>query len=181
MHELAAWVHTRVLQMRIALLLVLVAGAALAADARGPWPWVLAASAALVLACRLWDDLMDLPHDRLHAPQRALVRSGRLGPFRAALGASLALIVGAFAWQQGWLRAIACLLLLGALAAVYRFTVSTGAHRARRAALVLLKYPAFVLLLARAPFAPRALAAAALLYALLLWHERRDATTGTAP
>jgi 4-hydroxybenzoate polyprenyltransferase len=178
MPELVAWTRTRILQWRIALLWLMVLTAAIAAGARGSPAWTLLIAAALVAQFRLWDDLEDLPYDRVHAPQRALVRSTNLGAFRVVLAASVGLVASAFALLLEWERAGAYLLLLVALAAIYRTTDSRGPRRPLRAQLVVLKYPGFVLLLADQPATPRALAAALALYAALALHERHDQRTG---
>jgi 4-hydroxybenzoate polyprenyltransferase len=179
MTEWVAWAATRLLQWRIGLLWLMVVAAATAAGAAEPPAWTLLAAAALVVQFRLWDDLADLPHDRVHAPQRVLVRSTRPGAFRGLLWLSVAPIALAFALLQGWPRLAAYLLLLASAAAIYRTTDSLGARRRLRAQLVLLKYPAFVLLLAEQPAAWRAVAAALVLHAALALHEWHDQRTGS--
>lgn len=174
MAELLAWLRTRVVQWRIALLWLALAAAVIAAGACEPRAWTLAVAAALLVQYRLWDDLEDLPHDRTRAPERVLVRCTELLPFRLALGVSFGLVATLLAWQ----RTVAYLLLLAALAAVYRATAASAALRSLRVNLVLLKYPAFVLLLSIDPATPRALAAATVLYVVLVVHEWRDARAG---
>ncbi len=176
MGELLAWLRTRVLQPRIALLWLAVLAAALAAGAAAAWTAL--ASAALVVQFRLWDDLEDVPHDRVHAPDRTLVRSASLGTLRVVLWTSIALLGLAIASVQGWPHAAAYALLVAAVAVLYRALAAAGPQRPLRSQLVLLKYPAFVLLLAADPAAPRALAAALALYAVLgayEWRDRRSA------
>jgi len=174
MPDLVAWTRTRIMQWRIALLWLLVLVAAIAAGTSGSRAWTLLIAAALIVQFRLWDDLEDLPHDRVHAAQRVLVRCTRLGAFRLAFASSVALVAAAFALLQGWERALAYMLLLAAMAAIYRTMDGNGPRRALRAQLVLLKYTAFVLLLAHDPATPRALAAALALYAVLAVHEWHD-------
>jgi hypothetical protein len=178
MSEVAAWFRTRIAQPRIAALCLVVLAACIAADPVGPFAWTLAASAALVAQFRLWDDLEDVAHDRVRAPQRVLARSATLRPFGLVLAASIALVLIAVGAMQGWLRAGAYALLVLLLGAVYRVVAPAGRSRALRAALVLLKYPTLVLLLAADPAAPRALAAALALYAVLAVHEWRDREAG---
>jgi hypothetical protein len=176
--DLLAWARTRLAQPRIAALWLLVLAAMLAAGPQGPAAWTPALSAVLIAQFRLWDDLADLPHDRVHALERVLVRSRRPGAFHVVLTASLALVAVALAALDGWTRALAYAALVAAAAALYRTTDSTGPRRWLRAQLVLAKYPAFVLLLAEDPASLRAIAAALLLYAVLGVHESRSARSG---
>jgi hypothetical protein len=67
------------------------------------------------------------------------------------------------------------------MATLYRTTSGIGARRTLRTQLVLLKYAAFVLLLADDPVAPRALAAASALYVALAAHEWNDQRTAPPP
>ena len=83
--------------------------------------------------------------------------------------------------MQGWPRVAAYLLLLAAVATLYRTTSGIGARRTLRTQLVLLKYAGFVLLLADDPLAPRALAAALALQAALAVHEWNDQRTAPPP
>jgi hypothetical protein len=181
MAELLAWAGTRVLHWRIALLWLLVLAATFAAGPLVAAGWTLAITAALIVQFRLWDDLEDLPHDRVHAPQRVLVQCTRLRPFRLVFAASVGVVAVAFALLQGWPRVAAYLLLLAAMATLYRTTGDIGARRTLRTQLVLLKYAAFVLLLADDPVAPRALAAALALHATLAVHEWNDQRTAPPP
>jgi hypothetical protein len=175
--ELAGWFRTRVLQPRIALLWLVVLAAAAAAGTNGAIAWATFASAALIVQFRLWDDLEDLPHDRVHAPDRTLVRTANLGPFRAVLWASIFVFALAIASVQGWARAGAYVLVVAATVVLYRAMDSIGPRRALRSQLVLLKYPAFVLLLAAEPVAPNAIAAALVVYGVLGTYEWRDRKT----
>ena len=170
--DLRDYARTRLASGRAALLGALVAAAALAADGFAHALAVALMALFLVAQFRLWDDLADLPHDRVRSPERVLVRAADLGPFRLVLGASLAaaLIVLAAAWSPS--HAIGYALLVAALAALYRW-LPPGARRARTV-LALLKYPAFVLLLASAPATLRAAGCAAALYLLLLLVDLAD-------
>jgi 4-hydroxybenzoate polyprenyltransferase len=181
MPDLGAWARTRIAQWRIALLWLVVLAAALAASPRDSPAWTLLFSAALIVQFRLWDDLEDLTHDRVHAPQRVLVGCTRLGPFRIAFATSIGLVAAAFALFGGWERVLPYVLLLAAVAAIYRTLDANGPRRALRAQLVLLKYSGFVLLLAHDPAAPRALAAAFALYVLLAAHEWLDQRSVPSP
>jgi hypothetical protein len=171
--ELVAWARTRLAQPRIAALWLVVLAAVLAAAPRGAPGSTLLLSAALIAQFRLWDDLEDLPHDRVHAPDRVLVASRELLAFRVALAASIGLVGVGFATVDGWARAGAFAALVLAMAVLYRTMDSTTSRRWLRAQLVLLKYPAFVLLLAEEPASPRAIAAALVLCGVLGFHEWR--------
>lgn len=169
---LAAWLRTRVLRPRIALLWGLVSVAAWAAGAM-PRAWVPVATVLLIVPFRLWDDLADLPRDSRRAPERVLVQATDLAPAWHALRIALGLVALALFVVQGWDAAAAYGLLLLAMWLLYRTTEPEGEDRHVRAMLVLAKYPVFVLLLA-GPAGPRPWAAALLLYALLAAHERRS-------
>ncbi|MCO5169068.1 MAG: hypothetical protein M9894_22220 [Planctomycetes bacterium] len=125
--EVAAWARTR-------LTLAAWPGAALvllvAAGSREV-PLAL----LLVAAFRLLDDLLDLPHDRLAHPARALSRAPSTAPFVAALLALLAACLALTA-RPSLLAALLALLVAGA-----------RLPRAPRHLLVAAKYPALVLLL----------------------------------
>jgi 4-hydroxybenzoate polyprenyltransferase len=181
LRELAGWFRTRVLQPRIALLWLAVLAAVVAAGAGGAIAWTALASAALIVQFRLWDDLEDVPHDRMHAPDRTLVRSTNRRPFHVLLWASILLLGLAIASMQGWTRAGAYVLLVAAVAVLYRAMGSSGPRRALRSQLVLAKYPAFVLLLAGDPTGPVALAAAGALYVVLGTYEWRDRKPESTP
>jgi hypothetical protein len=178
--DLLSWARTRLAQPRIAALWLVVLAAVLAAAPRGALGWTLLVSAALIAQFRLWDDLEDLPHDRVHAPERVLARSRNLLALRVAAAASIGLVGVAFATRDGWARAGAYAALVVAVAVLYRTMDSSGPRRWLRAQLVLLKYPAFVLLLAADPGAPRAIAAALVLYGVFGFHEWRGARSGPA-
>jgi hypothetical protein len=176
--DLLSWARTRLAQPRIAALWLAVLAAVLAAAPHGAPGWTLLVSAALIAQFRLWDDLEDLPHDRVQSPDRVLVRSRELTASRVAAALSIGLVGAAFATLDGWERALAYAALVVAVAALYRTMDSSGPRRGLRAQLVLLKYPAFVLLLAADPGAPRAIAAALALYGVLGFHEWRTERPG---
>jgi hypothetical protein len=127
----------------------------------------------LVTQCRLWDDLVDRERDAARHPQRVLVRSGELGPFRLAtalLGMANAIALMAL---NGWPHALGAALLFAALAGWYRWQESRGPLHAL---VLLLKYPVFVLLLALPGTWP--IAAATVVYGaicLFEWLDTRSA------
>ena len=133
----------------------------------------------LMVQFRLWDDLEDAAGDRVHHPERLLPRVPP-GPFRVAAvglaGAALALasVVPA--------SAVALLLLDLAFVTAYRGRRYVG-DTPWRYGVLLLKYPAFVVIAALATGAAadvdRLLAAAAVAYVAAAayegWHVHRPA------
>jgi hypothetical protein len=174
-HELGHWMRERVLQPRIALLWLAVLGASLAAGAEGPPAWTAVVSAWLVVQFRLWDDLEDVPYDSVRASDRVLVRNRDLRSLWVVAGCSFVALALGLALVQGPLHAAAYVLAIVAMASVYRAMAATGSHRRARSSLVLLKYPAFVLLLAAQPVAMSALVSASLLYIGLAAYEGLEA------
>jgi len=177
--DLRAWARERFSPRRFGPLALLLA---LAASAGGGRPRLhrlgrdALLAALLLLQFRLWDDLADVPRDRVEHPERVLCRMDRHGPFRAAVAG----LAGASALALARPRpAFTRLFGLAALNAGFLFWY----RRARTAAgayVVLLKYPAFVALL-RGPDRPvdAALAlAAAGVYLTLCTHEWLDDSGG---
>jgi len=99
----------------------------------------------LVLQFRLWDDLESLPEDRTEHPGRVLCQAGSLSPFLALLGATVALNTALLLSAP---RALLSYSVLCTLAlAWYRWLAPRLSRGALAAHGLLLKYPAFVLLL----------------------------------
>jgi len=170
--DLASWVRERLLTFRIGLLCAVVVAAVLAAGPALPVAAAAAIAAALVLQFRLWDDLADREHDRTRAPRRVLSRAEGIRTFAALLVLSIVAMAGVLAASGAWPAVVAYAALAALFAVLY--AVTRPASRLRMVA-VLLKYPAFVLLLAAAPASIRALAAAAGLFAIVAVNEWRDA------
>jgi hypothetical protein len=140
--------------------------------------WLLLATCLFVLAFRLWDDLADLEFDRLHHPDRCLVRSADLRPFYAAQWLLLVSLAGfLMIFPQGG-RILPFLGLVAAFLAIYRVTASRPRLRSMRTVLVLVKYPAFVFLLAHRPDDPATLLTALVVYLLPLLDELRSTGPG---
>jgi 4-hydroxybenzoate polyprenyltransferase len=170
----------RILKVRIVLLvLMLLTGVVVTrADAMANLHWLLLATCLFVLAFRLWDDLADLEFDRLHHPDRCLVRSADLRPFYAAQWLLLASLAGfLMIFPQGG-RILPFLGLVAAFLAIYRVTASRPRLRSMRTVLVLVKYPAFVFLLAHRPDEPATLLTALVVYLLPLLDELRSTGPG---
>jgi hypothetical protein len=173
--ESCQYLRERILKARIGLLwlLLLIGGLLTNAEPLTHLPWLALGSALFILAFRLCDDLADLAHDRAHHPQRCLVRSVDLQPFRAAQWFLFALLIWLLAMVAEGGRVLAFLVLVVAILALYRVTRNQAGLRPLRTVLVLAKYPAFVLLLARRPSEPGALLVALGIYLLPLLDEVR--------
>jgi 4-hydroxybenzoate polyprenyltransferase len=140
--------------------------------------WVPGAGATLILLLlqfRLWDDLADVPRDRVDHPERFLPRCASMLPFHVALGAAGIASVLAVSLLFGPYAAIGLIALNAAAALWYR---RAPARRAGPfgALVVLAKYPAFSALIAPAPIDPLALAGACIaVYLVFCVHEWRTA------
>jgi hypothetical protein len=178
LEAIGAWRAQRLPLARFGLLAVLLAGAACGgalASARGLAFIALALS--LVAQCRLWDDLVDRGRDRSAHPERLLAVGAAAGPFATAVVVLAAANATALGLLYGPQRALPAAVLFAALALWYR------RHRARgvlHAHMLLLKYPAFVLLLAASPFATQALAVALVVYTAMCAFEILDAHSGSS-
>lgn len=180
MHELADWLRERVVTPRIALLAAVVLLAAVAAGALLPEVATALLLVTMIAQFRLLDDLADRAYDRVHAPGRVLVSATDVRPFVVLLGGSIAALVLGLAVLAGWARALAYLVLVGCAVGWYAVLPSLGPRRALRSGGVLLKYPAFVLLLAAAPASSRTVTVALALYMVLAVYEWRDRRAGNA-
>ena len=180
LEAIGAWRATRLPLARYLPLSFLLAWAACgsaAASARG----IAAAALAfgLVTQCRLWDDLADRARDRRAHPERVLAQARSVEPFVLAvvvLGGAHAL---ALAVLNGPLHALGAGALFAGFAAWYRWHTRRGSAHAL---VLLLKYPAFVLLLAAPGTWP--LAAAAVVYGALCafeWLDTRGHPATRAP
>lgn len=166
---LALWFGTRMPAGRFAALTTLVVvAAAMAGTVHVGWvaPACIIAL-LLIFQFRLWDDLADAPRDRLDHPERVLPRCASDTVFPTAICLSAGINLIAILMLSGVLAGMLLLLLNIVFAAWYRRGISkrigfAGAH------FVLLKYPAFVVLLAPRPVdaTSLALACAAVYFAL---------------
>jgi hypothetical protein len=102
----------------------------------------------LVLQFRLWDDLESLPEDRLEHPGRVLCQAHSLAPFLGLLGVIAALNTVLLLPSPSALMGYAVLCALAL--AWYRWLAPRLARGALAAHGLLLKYPAFVVLLGSA-------------------------------
>jgi hypothetical protein len=129
-------------------------------------------SALLMLQFRLWDDLEDRAHDRAAHPERLLVRTAA-APYRRAL-TYLALANVVLCRIGGWPAAVEIALLDLAFHVAYRRIRRHVPDGVWRFPVLLIKYPAFVVVLATVLGAPQPgrLAAAALVaYMTACCHE----------
>jgi hypothetical protein len=99
----------------------------------------------LVLQFRLWDDLESLAEDRLEHPGRVLCQARSLTPFLVLLGATATLNTALLLHAPHALLGYAALCALGL--AWYRWLSPRLSRGALAAHGLLLKYPAFVVLL----------------------------------
>ena len=143
----------RILRPRIGLiwLLLLVCVLITAADPLTRLPWLAGGSALFVLSFRLWDDLADLEHDRRHHPGRHLTRTPDIHAFHTLLWLLITTLAGLLLWLEDKGRALAFVGLVAVFFVCYHATADHPRWRNLRVALVLTKYPAWVMLLAREP------------------------------
>jgi 4-hydroxybenzoate polyprenyltransferase len=134
----------------------------------------VAVAFGLVIAFRMWDDVMDRERDRSKHPERVVVRASSTTPL---IVAAAAVAIGA-AILVGSARGFASLSILAIYTAVLAASYATrGARTAIREWLLLLKYGVFTLALIGVPAAwtPRALLSAAGAFAAACiyewWHD----------
>ena len=137
-----------------------------------PSPWWAPAIAALgIVSFRLMDDLADRKHDLEKHPERCLAQTQHLPMFRivaAALVVCMTIITGL---GLGLYRGAGFLGLAGALFFVARAYGLGAGHRKTVVFMVLLKYPAMVLLVAADPLSAKTLVISAVAYAIPLADE----------
>ena len=178
--DLRAWARERFQAWRFGPLALLLALAASAGAGR-PRIERLGRDALLALLCllqlRIWDDLADLPRDRVAHPGRVLCRAAAHGPFRASIvglaGASTLLLARP---RPALRRLLGFAALNAGFCLWYR---GPGQHLSGTVAgahVVLLKYPALVALLRGPdrPAGPALVFAAAGVYLALCVHELLD-------
>lgn len=174
--DIAAWGGERIVKWQVAALAAVVVALGFAAEPPGSWAQTLLRGGFAVLVIvqlRLWDDLADRAHDRRSHPMRVLARrSGSDAPFVALLVAMGLMAMAMLAHLPGMpARLSAYAGVLAALAFCYRAGRGER-HRAARNLLVLLKYPAIVLLSVAMPGSPRAWLCAAAAFALVALYDR---------
>jgi 4-hydroxybenzoate polyprenyltransferase len=172
--EFRDYARERLLQPRIlGLVAAVVVSAAFASRSRNP-EITAPLGFLLVWTFRIWDDLEDLPYDRVHHPERTLVRSAVPRPFAVAATAALLLTGIALALATGTPQALVYGVLVAAFGLGYRLLGRAPQRRLLRAHLVLAKYPAFTVLAAWQPAPAHTALAASLLYLALCLIEISD-------
>ncbi|MCB1889755.1 MAG: hypothetical protein KDH20_19260 [Rhodocyclaceae bacterium] len=169
------YLRERLLRGRIVLLLAVLV---LAAGGRDPSPGAIFLLALLVVQFRMLDDFADRPHDAVAHPHRVTVThpaAAALRPWALALVVPAGLLLAA---GGGWPGTVGYGALLTGFVTFY--AAAGGLPRLWRAQVVLLKYPAFVLLAAPAQRWPWAVLAWVLiaLFEILTEPAWRDSPTG---
>ena len=142
-----AWLRERYPLRTFAPLAVLLAAASVATSDGSTTgfsavAWSAALALLLVLAFRLWDDLEDVPSDRIEHPRRVLPNAASRAPFVALLGvASAGAAAGVFARPAAMPRLATAVAGCAALFLWYRYRAVVGADASVNAHVVLLKYP----------------------------------------
>jgi hypothetical protein len=162
MKDLCAWLIERLPLSRFAPLAVFVAllGGPPGVDRLA----LIGLAVVLIVTFRLRDDLADRRRDAVEHPERVLVRAQSIRPFALAVVLGLAAAVVGLGLAYGPARGLLLLGLAAAFELGYRLELP-GRHR-----WVLLKYPAFALLLADT----LALTLAGLCYLSFAVYERID-------
>jgi len=104
----------------------------------------------LIIQFRLWDDLVDLPYDRIHSPERVLARAPSLSPFYSSFAILGVLSLTSLCLLWSVKSALLYLCIVASFLLLYRYQEWLAHHRTIRTALVLIKYPLFLLLVAEA-------------------------------
>ena len=133
-----------------------------AAPTAAAFIYAIVMSALLLLQFRLWDDLEDRAGDSATHPERVLVRTPAAPYRRVLMGLAIANV--ATCGIAGWPAAVEIALVDLAFYAAYHRTRRRVSDRIWRYSILLLKYPAFVVVVSTTlgPTQPGRLAAAAL-------------------
>ena len=140
--DMWAWLATRLLRPRIALLWLVLSACIGAASAPVNPLRAMLLAALFIAQFRLWDDLADRAHDARHHRNRVLPRSVHGARFGLVCGAA-ALPILLMLWLRDALGASAAYMLLCAAMGLL-YLASRACSRLMRAHLVLLKYPMFI-------------------------------------
>jgi hypothetical protein len=177
---LALWIGSRMPAARfVPVAVLLTAAAATAGTPSASWAVAAFACALLLLfQFRLWDDLADAALDRFEHPERILPRSESPTVFRGAAWVAFTAGLAAVAALSG-VGAAAGLVVLCAIYAAWYAREPAARRGLVGAHVVVLKYAAFVLLLAPRPLDPHraALACSAIYFASSayeLLHDRAN-------
>jgi len=180
--DFASYGRTRLVSRRLlALWLSLIVASLLASAVLPAMPELAAEVVFLLLAIvvfRLWDDLADLDHDRLHHADRTLLATSSLRSFIVAVPAGLVLL--SLMLREHIPRLLLFLIFVACLALLYHSAPGRRVVRPLRAGLVLAKYPLFLFLLATLSL--RACVTGLVLFTILWIYEwRSDPDLRNAP
>lgn len=129
----------------------------------------------LITAFRLWDDVADMAFDRQHHAERILVMHYHPAAIRTYLYRLVAIFLllagGTLYLVYGWPAALSLLLLTSLMAGIYRTLPALTPYRALRNTLVLLKYPAMLIIMTGSQPDTVTLTIATALYGLLVIYE----------
>jgi 4-hydroxybenzoate polyprenyltransferase len=166
--------HTRLVRLHIlGLCLLLIVTAVLSEPSllsRVRLPVAAGVTLLAILAFWHWDDIADLPYDRIHHAGRVLVRSGV--PWPLIFGLVAGLISVAILLRHDSARLSVFLLYIVLLAFLYHTGPGGRIDRPMRVAIVLTKYPLFLFLLLSS--SRRAWMAGVVLFLILAayeWHS----------
>ena len=143
--ELTIYSHSRLITWRIAVLIVAIAVLSLVIAKESPISTLWIAT-LLITQFRLWDDIHDIPHDRIHAPGRVLVTSTFISSYYVVLVVIFIITVASVGIWRSTPQLERYVFFCCAIEAVYRISNWKGQWRLIRNHLVLLKYPVFLLL-----------------------------------
>ena len=175
-HELSRYIVTRILNMRIFALWLLLTTLTVWTSS-GPftqWPLYSLSCALFILGFRLWDDLSDLRYDREQYPDRLLVQTERFAYFYATLWTVVAVLTWLVFVTLGADRALIFLAIIAAFWVLYRLNDFHPLSRSARGALVPVKYPLFILLLATDPGSLFSIMAGTGIYIAAVLDEMKD-------
>lgn len=135
----------------------------------------------LIVELRLWDDLCDVPRDRLVHPERVLCQSPSLRPFWSVFLVLAPINLGLTAWLRDWWGLAMLLVLHVLLAAWYGLRGEAQLRPVVNYHVVLLKYPMIVWILGATTLAdissaPLVLSAIAMYLVMCVFEVAHDAS-----
>lgn len=178
--SLRSYISERLLVPRIGLLALLLIACSTLTGFSEPaqFPILILCTCLFIAGFRLWDDLADLEYDRLHHPQRCLCRAENLTHFQLLVPVLLTTVALLVLLLSGFGQALAIAAMIAFFVLLYAVTGEASSLRGVRAALILVKYPVFVLVLVREPAALTSLLLALAAYFLPLLDEVRGGARG---
>jgi hypothetical protein len=128
----------------------------------------------LVIQFRFWDDLADLPYDRVHYPDRILVRTELLCTFESSQIALMTLLFILLFISKGLIDVYFYCATVFWIAFVYYAPWKLFLNRLVRTQCLLLKYPLFIVLTTTSGSVRREIVIGALVYILFSTFEWND-------